>query len=50
VGITDIKQNSTDPHIKKTLHNILVKIGKTHPNPRDKTLVSHVEVLSADIN
>jgi hypothetical protein len=50
VGLTDIKLNSKDPHLKKTLHNILVKIGKNHPNSRDKQLQSHVEVLSSDIN
>ncbi len=42
VGITDIGQNSKDPHFRKTLNKILVKVGKTHPNTRDKTLLSHV--------
>ncbi len=47
VGITDIKLNSNDAHVKKSLHNILVKIGKSHPNPRDKTLLPTVEILAS---
>jgi hypothetical protein len=36
--MTDIKQNTKDPHLKKTLQNILVKVGKGHLNPRDNIL------------
>lgn len=50
VGIMHVKLNSKDPHFKKTLHNILVKVGKTHSNPRDKALMSNVEVLSSEMN
>ncbi len=36
--MTDIKQNTKDPHLKKTLQNILVKVGKGNPNHRDHFL------------
>lgn len=41
VGISNVKLKSKDPHFKKTLHNILVRVGKSHANPRDKALMTH---------
>lgn len=49
VGIADMKLNSKDPHMKKTLQNILVKIGKNRPNYRDKATASNAEALSSEM-
>lgn len=42
-----MKQNTKDPHVKKSLHNILIKVGKDHPKSKENLLPCTIEALNS---